>query len=501
MESIKEQIYDRVEKMYHQRVGISRIQATLAKTLNQEVPKELIYDIIEEIKKWKKEVDDIYKSIEWISWIDEPSSKKKERADWWLKEIVADMGDDKKYDYFPETWHLVIYPEWQPKSLLLSTLEAIIESFSKDWKNMSAKQIMIDFQLTPKVRHYLKNTFNIYKDSTPFDPITLQSFNSEEDMEKSAKEKAERLTEWKMKRIYDDAERRFKDNAFSKFAKANMGYDIFLEKLERAIKLYIPREVNISNIPPIDNNLTKSVIFWDAHLWKKWTDWIVIRIKKMTNELINSPEKNIDITFLWDIWECFVPFPNSMHPDQRLGMESINTEDLVMLAVDVLENMLISLYKSGKTITFNGLWGNHGRLTEKKEFDPYRSAEMIIYRFLQKIVEDTSIKINILRENINIIKSWNVKFVFLHWDELTPAKLQRIAMQELEDKYFLCICSADKHHLKITEISDRITWIQSPSLSGKWRFDENLALSSLSWYIELTKNNDWLVDINVKRLK
>jgi hypothetical protein len=28
----------------------------------------------------------------------------------------------------------------------------------------------------------------------------------------------------------------------------------------------------------------------------------VIRIKKMTNELVNSPEKNIDITFLWDIW-------------------------------------------------------------------------------------------------------------------------------------------------------------------------------------------------------
>lgn len=347
----------------------------------------------------------------------------------------------------------------------------------------------------------IKNATRLYKTSLPDDPETVRQLDNPEDMQKYVEEKTKRLKESEMRKIYDDTERRFKDSKIKEFAKTNRWYDLFMDKLERVIKLYEPREFKDVEIPKINNNMTKSVIFWDAHLWKKWTDWIVIRIKKMTKELLNSPEKNIDITFLWDIWESFVPFPGSMHPDQRLWMEDINTEDLVMLAVDVLEQMLLTLYKSGKKITFNWLWWNHWRLTERKEFDPHRSAEMIIYRFLQKIVEDTNIKINILRDNMNIIKSWNVKFVYLHWDELTPAKLQRIAMQELEDNYFLCICSWDKHHLKITEISDRITWIQSPSLSGKWRFDENLALSSLSWYIELIKNNDWLVDINVKRLR
>jgi hypothetical protein len=35
-----------------------------------------------------------------------------------------------------------------------------------------------------------------------------------------------------------------------------------------------------------------------------------------------------------------------MHPGQRLGMEDITTEDLIMLAVDVFQNMLVELYKA-----------------------------------------------------------------------------------------------------------------------------------------------------------
>ena len=500
MESIKEQIYDRVEKMYHQRVGISRIQATLAKTLNQEVPKELIYDIIEEIKQWKKQIAEIYDTIKYVSWTDEPSSKNKERADWWLKEIVADMGDDKKYDYFPETWHLVIYPEWQPKSLLLSTLEAIIESFSKDWKNMSAKQIMIDFQLTPKVRHYLKNTFNIYKDSTPFDPITLQSFGSEEDMEKSAKEKAERLTEWKMKRIYDDAERRTKELTFKKFAKANMWYDMFLEKFEQSLKKYKPRDFDSIKIPEIKNNDTKDVFITDAHIGKKWTDWIVIRFKKLTRDLLETPEKNINITFGWDLGECFLPY-GEMHVGQRLGMEDIETSDLIMLIVDVFEQMLVSLYKEWKNVIFNWMNWNHDRFTEKKEFDPTRQPALLVYKFLQRVLENTTVKINLLKDKANVIKSWKIKYVFIHWDWLSPAEINRRAMAEIEDWLYTVIVSGDKHHYKMSELSDRVLRIQSPALAGQWRYDTSLWLSSLPWAVEFTNNSDWLIDFTVKRYK
>jgi hypothetical protein len=36
-------------------------------------------------------------------------------------------------------------------------------------------------------------------------------------------------------------------------------------------------------------------------------------------------------------------------------MEAIDTSDLIMLIVDVFENMLVSLYKAGKKVTFNGM--------------------------------------------------------------------------------------------------------------------------------------------------
>jgi len=36
-------------------------------------------------------------------------------------------------------------------------------------------------------------------------------------------------------------------------------------------------------------------------------------------------------------------------------MEDINTEELIMLIVDVFEQMLISLYKAGKVVTLNGM--------------------------------------------------------------------------------------------------------------------------------------------------
>jgi hypothetical protein len=63
--------------------------------------------------------------------------------------------------------------------------------------------MMIEFQLTPKVWNHIKYVLNIYKDSSPFDPVTLSKFTSTEQMEQSAKEKAERLTEAKMVNIFD----------------------------------------------------------------------------------------------------------------------------------------------------------------------------------------------------------------------------------------------------------------------------------------------------------
>jgi len=190
-----------------------------------------------------------------------------------------------------------------------------------------------------------------------------------------------------------------------------------------------------------------------------------------------------------------------MHPDQRLWMEDISSEDLIMLSVDVLQNMLVELYKAWKTVTFNWLWWNHWRFTENKDFDPFRTPEMIIYRFLQKLVSDTTIKVNILREKANIIKSWKIKYIFLHWDWFNETELKRRALNDMEDWFYLCYCSGDKHHLRMQEVSDRVMWIQTPALSWPWRYDKSLWLTSQSWAIFFEKNTDWLLEFTLKRYK
>lgn len=490
LNNLKEQIYDRVERWYKQRVGITRMQEMISNALNVDIPLELIREIIGEIKEWKqnsKEVKDII--TEW--------TKDLEKKDGWLKDMVAGVWDEKLYDYIPETDHIVFYPDGKPYPILRTTVLAMHEKYTSDWENLSGKAMQQEFQLTPKARHYIKNVMNLYKDSVPFDKVTLSQLHPEE-MQAIADKKAEQLTESKMRKEYDKSVIRSMKNSLVKYSKLNSAYDLFVDKLEKAIKLYQPLDFSKYKIPDVPNNKTKDVFITDAHLGKKWTDGIVIRFKKLTRDLIECEEKNINITFGWDIGELFLPL-GEMHRGQRLGMEEISTEDLIMLAVDVLQNMLSDLYKSGKKVTFNGLGGNHDRFTEKKEFDPNRTPAMIIYRFLQRLVEDTNIKINILRDKANIIKSGKVKYIFIHWDSFSEAELKRRALNDIEDWYYLCYCTGDKHNFKMSELSDRIIWIQSPALAWPWQYDKSLALTSQSGAIFFEKNKDWMLEFTLKR--
>lgn len=375
----------------------------------------------------------------------------------------------------------------------------MFECYSKHWKDMSWEEIRQQFKLPAGIFELIKNQTGMYKSSHIDDPVTLSRL-SLDDIEWHIDGKIDRVIEDKYIAKYQKAVNNKKEADLRKFALSNRWYDIFLDKLERVLKLYQPIDFDKVKIPNIKNNDTKDVFITDAHIGKQWTDWIIVRFKKLTRDLIETQEKNINITFWGDLWELFVAY-GEMHPWQKLWMEDINTEELIMLIVDTFEQMLVSLYKAGKVVTFNGMWWNHDRFSEKKEFDPYRTPAMVVYRFLQKIVENTSIKINILRDKANVIKNCNVKYVFLHWDWLSEAELKRRALDEIEDGIYLVIVSWDKHHYKMQEISDRILRIQSPALAWQGKYDKSLALSSLPWVVEFIKNKDGLIDIIVKRYK
>lgn len=490
MEDLKNKIYDQVRERYEQRQWISRIHEKLCRNLQQEVPMELIREILSEVRAARKNVKQISETI---------TSKELEKKNWGLKKMVSDVWENKEFDYDENNDMIIFYPEGKPHWILRTTVEAMFEKYVREWEDLSGKQMQLEFELTPKVRNFIKNVMNLYKDSSPFDIVTLRNMD-QDDMAKIAQEKADRLTDAKMKRVYENAVINKKENDLKIMSKQLYTIDRLMDRLELVIKKYKPRDFDKVKIPNIKNKDTKDVFITDAHFGKNGTDWVVIRFKKLTRDLVETPEKNINITFWWDLWELFLPLWE-MHPWQRLWMENISTEDLIMLIVDVFEQMLLSLYKVWKTVTFNGMWGNHDRFADKKEFDPNRTPAMIVYRFLQKIVESTNIKVNILRDRANVIKSWKVKYVFLHWDGLSVAELNRRALQEKETWFYLVIVSWDKHSFKMSELASDILWIQSPAMAWQWKYDKDLCLTSVPWHIEFIENNDWMIDFIVKRYK
>ena len=68
------------------------------------------------------------------------------------------------------------------------------------------------------------------------------------------------------------------------------------------------------------------------------------------------------------------------------------------------------------------LW-NHDRISEKKQYDPFRTVGRIIYSFLDRIFSKTDVDIEVLWDKHNTFCIWNIKYLVMHWDWLSPAEL------------------------------------------------------------------------------
>lgn len=482
------------------KVKFKDIQAKLKDELWISLSNERIWAYWKEIKeKTESKTKTIDKTLK-DTWeiIDDLQSKQAEKEDGWLMEIALADNTPKKYDVSER--HYIFYKWETPYKVLISTVRAIFESYSKYWQNLSGEEIRQKFKLPAGIFELIKNATWLYKSSLVDDPVTIERLWNWEWLEEYLEGKMERVIEDKYQSAYDRAIKGKLNRDLEKAAKSKRWYETFMTEFKDTIKEYKPVVFDITKLPKIDNNDTKDVFITDAHIWKLGTDWIITRFEKVARDAINSPEKNINITFGWDLAECFVPMWE-MHPGQRLWMEDYTTPELVMKVVDILEKMLVSIYKSWKTVTFNGMWWNHDRFTEQKEFDPFRTPAVLIYTFLQRLLEQTEIKINILRDKANIIKEWNVKYVFIHWDGTSDAEIKRRALNDIEDWYYLVYVTWDKHHYKQIELSDRVLRIQSPALAWKGQYDSSLWMSSLPWAVEFTKNEDWMIEIHTKRYK
>lgn len=457
------------------------------------------------VKFWvtisKDEIQEIIQSYK-DEWYNPRKAKQIEKKDWWLKELVSSVEEDeKKYDYNEETGHVILYPDWRGclwHPIAVETLDEMIAYYSRKWRDWSWQKIQYEFKLTPKVRWFIKSTFNIYKDTVPFSIITLMNADDNE-LEQMANEKAEHTLSAKMVDIYEKSHIRAKDLLLKQLFTKNQRIEERLSTLYDATSDYV--HITFKPTKHQWNGNTKYVVIADAHLGKQWTDWIIWRFEKLTWELIDCEESKIHITFLWDLWEQFVARWEK-HPWMKLWMEDgIRTEDVFMLVYDVFLNMLISLHNAWKTVVFNWLWWNHDSFEANKDYDPLRTPAMLIYRLLDRALKWTNVAVNILRNKINIIDEWPFRFIYLHWDMVNQNNIKWYVMKYIIDGKYLVIVTWDKHHSTMQEISDRATRIQCAALAWEWEHDKNLWLSSVPWAIYIHKNIDDMADVIFKKFK
>ena len=221
---------------------------------------ELIREIINELKEAKNGIVENEHLL---------NSKDLEKSDGGLKNIVKHIGNEKKYDYNAETDHIIFYPDGVPYPILRTTVLAMFEKYSKDGENLSGKNMQYEFQLTPKAWNFIKNTFNLMKDSVPFDRITLSNMQTDDELEESAQRKAEQLLETKMMRVYSDKVSKLKDKKIKEYAAVNSVFDMLATKLENAIKMYKPRDFDKVKIPEKNNNKSRDIFITDAHFGKQ----------------------------------------------------------------------------------------------------------------------------------------------------------------------------------------------------------------------------------------
>lgn len=222
----------------------------------------------------------------------------------------------------------------------------------------------------------------------------------------------------------------------------------------------------------------------------------------MTNYIISRPEKNVNLLFLWDLAESVVEW--AMHPWQLEEMDWPFGFDLMMLVVEVIEDMLVDLYKNGKNVNFYWIPWNHDRINKNHQEDQKRTGALVMYEMIKRWLSGYEINIETVKEKTATLYLENFNIVVNHWDEWFDKKAQANAEKILWNNVEkngkpAIIFYWDKHNVKVSEWKNYTTvWL--PALAWKWTYDTRLDLHSEPWFVVAEKNHKWTADISIKRL-
>jgi hypothetical protein len=468
---------------------ISEIGGNYTSTVISEKVKEKFNVIISErtvrymVAKIQKDIDDIGETLE--------------RA---IEEV--NEQEKKSYEIFEKDWQLC-YKLDTKKSIFVipvAEIDAMFKDYSRKWKDMSEEQMRQKYNLKPQAWATIKNRLSLVKDSHIYSPYTLEN-SSEEEVDEMIEKGIEEHIDTKIGKFVRSYDKQFKEKAM-KALKTVANFQYQLDMVQEAIAMHEPMELDFQPIEINEDEGYSHYVITDIHLWKTDTLSVINRLDAILKDIVSSKAKVIHITSLWDLVETLAQW--GMHswqieygtdPNYWYGF------DALMKTVNIFEKWLYEIAKSWKKVYFKGITGNHWRFTQNKDNDQWRSWELIIYEMIKRWVSQLGIEVEYFKERINVFVFDGIQYIMHHWDG-NPWKQrpEQLIVSHADFWMYTVILSWDKHNLKMSE-GKNYTQIQIPALAGEGRYDKDMNLHSLPWYIKVVRNTYDSVDIIIKRLR
>jgi len=426
---------------------------------------------------------------------------------WVNKELskIRELKDEIKYEKpFEFEWdNIVFYYKdeiWTKKiSINIKEIRQIWEDYTTHWWNLNWQQIISKYELNPKVWNLIKNRLQLYKTSDIIPEWLLEHIEKtewEEKVEEIIEEVSHKAVFNKYNNQVVKKYNTQKEIEYKKAITKLYETENFLEMLRWFIDNYEPKDIKFDTVEKIDDN-NLYVAISDIHIWKENTDWVIQRLKNITEDIKQRNENNIIMFCLWDLVENLAIW--WMHKWQIEHMDWPFNFDLIMETVNIFENMLIEIRKSWKNVKFIWQTWNHDRISEKDNMD--YTWWLVIYEMIKRWLQTTDIEIDYLRDIWGQYKEDDLHFILQHWHLWwTKKKTKDILWEYWDNKKHNIILQWHIHHWQLEDSSDNATRIIIPWLAWSWNYDKNLWLSSYPWYVLIKKNRYWFPNVSFIRL-
>lgn len=367
----------------------------------------------------------------------------------------------------------------------IKVVDEIFKAYSKHGRNLTGDEILREFEIKPELWNLLKSRLRLFKTSHVLSPATLERCSDEELQARIEWAVGEHIHD-RYKARFTNTFERMKQDDYIRKSRVLANYENFLENLRGYLRDYTPRTLDIVR-DEVKNNEEITVLFSDMHIGKMNTDQVLNRMHRMTIDLINRPERVINMISLGDLFETIAKW--GMHKGQLESMDWPFGFDLLLKVVHVFEEMLVSLYKAWKQVRFFGLGGNHDRFTEKSDDSFAGIAALAAYEMVSRSLQNIDVEINLLRETWNVIDIQGFRYILHHGDQgATNKKPSQILWEKGKQGVPNIIAMGDKHHKEEIDPNSDATFLIVPWLAGVNEYDQKILVASYPWYVIVAKD-------------